>query len=986
VEAAKQSKPWVEMEKKRSPVRAAQTVKTCFALTGLNLTLLCNPGFQSSLRSLFHPGLCCIALSALSLTHIRNCKKYAASGETPALPGQTGFSWIPLLLGAHMIKRTLILFPLLLVLLFSGTHAVTHNTYPLPEERGTAGILAALEKLPVYVRVLEITAHPDDESAGTLTWLSRKYHAQTALFSLTRGEGGQNILGDEKYEALGIVRTGELLEACKYYGSELYFGNAVDFGFSKTAEETLAKWDHDKTLEAMVLFIRWWRPTIIISRFSGTPADGHGHHQATGILAREVFRAAATPDKYSKDAGALPRWQAGKFYVSHFGAASGERTISIPIGDYDPVLGRSYREIAAEGYSKHRTQGNGMNYSLPGQAFELFDLVDSSVQRNEKDNSFFDSLDTSLNSIAELAGNEKNVASFLEKDLASIQQSAVVALREFQVSSPEKSAPAVTQGIVFLDETIRKVKSSSLSERSKMLILNALEEKMKDFHEALNAVLGIQLIVETEDLTGTPGGHESLTVRIFNRGKEQISPDSILINAQGNVLPGPQNPSFESLAPDSSKEYQYRIDLWKEAALTRHYRFQIDPNTGRYYIGKPDNVFGPFNLAAITVEANYSFKNVKSRIQAIARGQAGDALRGSDFEDFQIVPPVSVSLEPSLLIIPSNSEQKRIKFQISVVNNKKGGIKGAMRIMTNKLWFVEQGASDFTLSRKGEKYTGDFFIQIPQEDKTGRFDVYASCIVDGKQYSEELRIISYPENWTRNYYIPAQSVIERFDLKIAPDLLVGYIPGTGDEIPKALEQIGVKVQLLSAADLTSGDLGRFGAIVTGIRAYNINEDLKANNQRLLDYVSLGGTLIVQYVRPERGTGPVFPFGPHPMSLSNSSRITVEDSPVKILDPANPIFNYPNKITEADFQGWVQERGLYFMDSWDQHYSALLSGNDPGEAPLNGGMLYVQYGKGHYVYTGYSWFRQLPAGVPGAYRIFANMLNLGRKLAVEKSRP
>lgn len=310
-------------------------------------------------------------------------------------------------------------FSLLVLVLLAPTHAGNRNTYPLPEERGTAGILGSLEKLPVYAHVLHTTAHPDDESAGTLTWLSRKAHARTALFSLTRGDGGQNVLGNEQYEALGLVRTGELLEACRIYGVELYFSTAYEFGFSKTAEETLSKWGHEAILEEMVRFIRTWRPTIIISRFQGNANDGHGHHQAAGIICREAFRAAGDPQKFPEQfkLGLRP-WQAKKLYTSARGdagaftgtadnsRAAADLTVRIPAGDYDPVLGRSYREIGAEGYSKHRSQGSGAGYSLPGRAYDYYRLVDSTVGSKTREESFFDSVDTSLPAIGTRRGRK----------------------------------------------------------------------------------------------------------------------------------------------------------------------------------------------------------------------------------------------------------------------------------------------------------------------------------------------------------------------------------------------------------------------------------------------------------------------------------------------------------------------------------------------------------------------------------------------------
>lgn len=377
------------------------------------------------------------------------------------------------------------------------------NAYPLPEDRGAAGTLRALEKLPVYVHVLQTTAHPDDESAGTLVWLTRRAHARTAIFCLTRGEGGQNILGDEKYEAMGLLRTGEFLEACKFYGVELYFATAFDFGFSKTAEETLSKWGHQEILGEMVRFIRTWKPTIIISKFEGTARDGHGHHQAAGILTKEAYQEAADPAKFPeqiKELGLAP-WQAKKLYYGSFrtsettgSAPEGDWTVQVPIGDYDPVLGRSYREIGTEGYSKHRSQGNGAAFSLPGPAYDSYRLLNSMVGSKPKEKTFFDSIDISLSAIAELAGDRKSAVSFLPIQMYGVMRIAEEALTAFQANEVGRSAGKVTEGITYLRDAIRKVESSDLPKTSKDAILSALREKVEDFENAANTVLGIYLV------------------------------------------------------------------------------------------------------------------------------------------------------------------------------------------------------------------------------------------------------------------------------------------------------------------------------------------------------------------------------------------------------------------------------------------------------------------------------------------------------------
>jgi LmbE family N-acetylglucosaminyl deacetylase len=876
---------------------------------------------------------------------------------------------------------------LLLLLGLGALWAGNHNAYLLPEDRGAAGALAALEKLPVYVRVLQTTAHPDDESSGTLTWLSRNAHAQTALFCLTRGEGGQNILGNEKYDALGLVRTGELLEACRYYGTELYFGANLDFGFSKTAEETLSKWGHDTALEEMVRFIRWWRPTIILSRFQGDSGDGHGHHQAAGILTKEAFRAAGDPRQFPEQfKRGLQPWQAKQLYVSSrpWGeTASGEekiQTISVPVGRYDPVLGRTYREIAAEGYSKHRTQGNGNTFVLPFADFESHKLIDLTAGNQRVANSFFTSFDTSLMAILDLAGDENQIIPFLKTDLGEIQKTAAEAVGAFQITSPEKSAIPAAKGVKLLGDAIKKIEASSLSGPAKNIVLQALNEKLRDFQNAVNAVLGIRLVARTATETAVPGEEEGLQLYFFNSGPEKldISRVSISSDTAGTDLAGSKTPlELKQVTGGSSEAAKLTFTVRPDAGLTEPFWYLNKSTDARYTILPTQNEFAPFGPAETKVEVRYLYQGIDIPVYATGMAQAGDPMRGVDFVDFQVVPALSVSLDPGIEIAPMASGPSTHEFQASILNNTQSSVQGTLKLVGPAGWQTKPEAQPFSLSRKGEAFTAKFTLLEPPGAKPGSYSVEAAATLGNQEFRRGYKVISYPENWTRNVFSRAASRIEKFDVQVAPDLTIGYIPGAGDEIPIALERLGLKPRILSAEDLAFGDLSRYSTIITGIRAYNVNGDLKTHNQRLLDYVANGGTLIVQYARPPAPRAAQFVYGPYPMSGGDSDRITVEDSPIRMLDPSHPIFNRPNKITEDDFRGWVQERGLYFMKDWDKRYTALLSGNDPGDAPQNGGMLYARYGKGHYIYTGYAWFRQLPAGNHGAYRIFANMISLGK---------
>jgi hypothetical protein len=879
-----------------------------------------------------------------------------------------------------------------------AARAGNRNAYPLPEERGTAGTLAALEKLPVYVRALYTTAHPDDEGAGMVTWLARGAHARTALLSLTRGDGGQNVLGDEKYEAMGLLRTGELLEACRIYGTEIYFTSVFEFGFSKSAEETLSKWGHDETLGEVVRFIRTWRPTIIVSRFQGTDQDGHGHHQTAGILSKEAFRAAGSAERFPEQLReGLEPWQAKKLYEPGRGGdgssgrsrRSGQEdwTVRIDTGAHDPVLGRSYREIGAEGYSKHRSQGSGARYAPPGRGYDYLKLADATVAKKPREETVFDGIDTSLASILDLAGAERGAAGFLEADLAGADRAAREALTAFTPRNPAASAPAAARGLALLVEAVRKVEASTLSAPVKAALQDALGQKRGDFEDAVSATLGVYAGAVAEDALVVPGDKLAVTVRLFNRGGESIDVKRVsLWTPEGWVASLPASAPLGPLAAGHDASFRHEVQVPAAARVTEPFWYREKPSDTRYKHRPTRNVFAPFDEPEVRAVAAYRYRDVEVMIRAAALAQVDDAIRGVDFRDVQVVPRLAVVLEPELGVAPVSAAGQKRPFQVTVASNANSPQRGEVRLVLPAGWQSEPRTAAFELARRGEVFSVQFALSVPPGTKPGTFPLEAVATSGGAEFRRGYSVVSYPENWTRHLYAPARAELRVFDVKVAPNLTVGYVPGAGDEVPAALESLGAKVQTLAASDLAHGDLGRFGAIVTGIRAYNVNEPLRANNKRLLEYVEQGGTLIVQYNRPlprararggSGGEDESFPYALYPLTISNDDRITVEESPVEILEASHPAWTKPNAITSADFTGWVQERGLYFARDWDKRYTSLLSGHDPGEPAKAGGMLVARYGRGYYVYTAYAWFRQLPAGVPGAYRIFANLLSLGR---------
>jgi hypothetical protein len=591
----------------------------------------------------------------------------------------------------------------------------------------------------------------------------------------------------------------------------------------------------------------------------------------------------------------------------------------------------------------------------------------------------FDGIDTSLTAIAELAGSHSSAVPGLAQDLAAAKTAAESSAQAFRPREPEASAEAVVQGVAILTRLIQKVESSDLPRLTKDLLHDALLEKQVDFQDAANAALGIYLTARTEDPTAVPGEEIAVTVQVFNRGAKTIDLKRVTLwTPDGWVSSLPAAPPLGKLAPGGSAAFKHSVKIAAGAKITEPFWYRQSKRDTRYQTHPTRNVFAPFDPPEIIAVAAYRYNETEVTLAGPVLAPAGDPTRGAGLIDFEVVPVLTVAIKPDLVIIPASTENQTREFQVSVMSHRKAPIRGQLEIHKPQAWNIDPELAPFSLARKNESFTARFTIRFPQGNHEDGQWVDAVATNGNQEFRHGDRLLSYPQNWTRHLYSTARAQARIFDLKVAPNVTVGYIMGAGDEVPASLRQIGVKVEMLSAKDLPSGDLSRYSAIITGIRAYNVNEDLKANNQRLLHYVEQGGTLIVQYNTPAGRGASAFPYAPLPMSNSSGARITVEDSPVKILNPQHPILSTPNKITPADFEGWVQERGLYFMTQWDSQYTPLISGNDPGEQPLLGGFLVARYGKGYYIFTGYSWFRQLPAGVPGAFRIFANMLSLGKK--------
>ncbi len=748
----------------------------------------------------------------------------------------------------------------------------------LPAQRNLTGaveIKLALDKLNVLGSVLMIAAHPDDENTAMLAYLARGRKARTAYLSTTRGEGGQNLIGSEQGEQLGVIRTQELLAARKVDGAEQYFTSAVDFGFSKTADETIARWGRDEIRGDMMRVIQQFKPDVIILRFSGTPRDGHGQHQASAILGREAFIQSS--------------WKAKRLLFNTFAftaeqereAASAPGRIEIDTGEFDPILGKSFTEVAGVSRSMHHSQGMG-SAERRGPQKNYLTVVEG--EKASKD--IFDGIDISWKRVEGGAP----VGKLLEE-----------AAQTLDISHPEKTVPLLLKARPLI-EKIRDPWGAV---------------KLVELDEAIALCSGLWLDAAADRYRVIEGDRVNVTLTAINRSR---------LAWQWNGVPlayNQQRTQTVSLKP-----------------------------------GEPGRFAVTNGETEIEIERRVNYRYV-------------DPVEGELTRPVDVVPPVSVNVPAAAVIFPS-SQPRAVDVQV-IANMTGAG--GEVRIELSDGWKAEPAARKFQLAKAGELRVVSFSVTPPPGDSVVRARAVAT--IGGKNISTGLRVIAYPHIPPQTLLPPAEIRMVRTEVKnLARN--VGYVMGAGDEVPSALRQIGSNVTLIDPEYMAGGGLSAFDAIVVGVRGYNTRPDLRANHQRLIDYVAAGGTMIVQYNVAEggpfgRSTGALDRLGPWPLKVGRE-RVTVEERPVKFLKPEHPLLNTPNKISPRDFEGWVQERGLYFPSEWDSRYEAILESNDPGEKPLSGGLLYGRHGKGVYIYTSYVWFRELPAGVPGAYRIFANLLS------------
>jgi LmbE family N-acetylglucosaminyl deacetylase len=892
---------------------------------------------------------------------------------------------------------------------------------PIAEDRGQAALEQALKRLRTTASVLMIVAHPDDEDGSLLTYLSRGLGVRATLLTLTRGEGGQNAMSGDEYDALGLIRTNELLKAGEYYGAKQLWGTEIDFGFSKTQEEAFSKWGHDRVLYDAVLAVRRVRPQIIVSTFIGGITDGHGHHQVSGEIAQEVFKAAGDPKVFPaqlKDGlqpwqplavyGMVPfapvtdkgmfdyatgKWAPARFvnYVTGEVLTSVPSTdVTLPVGNLDLTLGRSYEQIAREGWGEQKSQNGGANPTLSGPGSTSYHLWavapsakagpsdirgDGDLYHNKKVN-----IDNSIAGLSRLVSG--TAPEWLTQGLREIEDSR----KKFEAERRGQNGFAVARGLApAYRQTLalrERVAQSSLDAESKAGLLLELDAKIGQFQVALRLALGLDLVAFTTKPGGGRGGPfrgdsadetprsvspgEEFHVRVHaaqagtNTRIEKVWLESRSGDAWKSEL---ATGKIDPAAPVSDPVFKVRAA--ENAEPTAPYFTRPSIEQPFYDLSKPEDRERSFVPWPLSAWAEFSFNGLPIRLGQVVQTMQRVTGPGGIYQPLVVTPAVGVSVEPDARILPLDGSALPVRVTVHA----QAKADGAVDLRLPAGWRSEPSEAHFHLDAAGDTEPLLFSV-TPAAAEAGAYSLQAIAHSAGRSYESGWRSVGYPGLRPYNDFRNAQLQTRKIDVKLAPGLRIGYVMGPGDLVPDAIEGMGIVPHLLTSAELASSDLSAWNVIVIGIRAYSTRPELALAQHRLEEFVRNGGTMIVEY---QSNTFPA----PLPLAIGrNPERVVDEQAPVKLLDPSNALLNVPNKITAADFDGWVEERGHSFLESWDPGYTALTETADPGQDPQRGGLIVAHPGKGTYIYVAFALYRQLPELVPGAYRLLANLLSAG----------
>ena len=865
------------------------------------------------------------------------------------------------------------------------------------QDQGAAGAWHKLLKLQTTASAMHTTAHPDDEHGGVLAMLSRGQGARVSLLTLTRGESGDNAIGPELFDGLGLMRTEELLVADRYYGVDRqYFGTMVDYGFSKRLDETLEKWGKDHALRDVVGIIRTERPLVLIARFQGNQRDGHGNHSAAGLITQEAFTLAGDPVVFPEQiAAGLRPWQPLKLYMGGV-RESEDWTIRVDAGEYDPVLGDSYQGFARLGLSFQRSQNSGRFSPQPGPSVSYYKRLESLVDAPAKEKTFFDGIDTTVPGLYRALRRTAPAGS--EAVLTVIDREIQAALGTFKFNDPSAAAPALARALAGTRAALGELGADP----DVRFMLGLKERQISD---AIHAALGISLTAiaqpaGTPEATGpfnagppampavVPGQSFEVRAVFVNRGRIGVSGARVAVESKdsssswaiagaaapsGVTAEGAPKPMAEA-ASNQPIARKFTVTVPDSATLTRPHFSRASIQESRYSVADGSPRYQPSADSPLDAVVRYEVSGVPVEIRRPVTRLDPNLPYGYDTRVLAVVPAIALTLSPTNVVTPLNGLSKRIRINVEVLNNRQDKSEGRLTLKVPVGWKLTPTSQPFAFSRAGERALYRFDVVFPSlESREYRIEAVASS--GGHEYREGYTTIRHRDLETRYLYRDAVASVRGVDVKIASGLKVGYVMGVGDDVPSGLAQIGADVTLLGEQDLATGDLSRFSAIMTGTRAYAIREDLKTYNRRLLDYVKGGGNLIVLY-----NTQEFVPnlYAPYPAKLTaGAEEVSEEDSPVEILAPNDQVLITPNRITKADFEHWVEQRGSKFWDEWDPRYTPLVATWDKGQQPQKGGWLHARYGKGHYTYFAYAFHRQLPYGVPGAYRLLANLLSLNQ---------
>lgn len=784
-----------------------------------------------------------------------------------------------------------------------------------------AEILQELRAFREMGSVLYVAAHPDDENTQLITYLARGRNYRTAYLSLTRGDGGQNVLGPEFGAELGVIRTQELLAARRIDGGQQFFSRAIDFGFSKDYRETLRIWDRQQVVADIVRVIRMFRPDVVITRFSTQPGGTHGHHTASAVLALEAFKLAGDTNAFPEQLGQLAPWQPKRILMNGRGGGAG--ALEIDAGGTDLVTGESFAAIAGRSRAMHKTQGFGnFGAGRGGARPEYFQLLAGEPATKD----ILDGVDTTW---ARIPGGEE------------IGKLAEEAIAQFNAQEPAASVSAVLK--------VRGLLSQLPTDP-------VVEAKRKQLDKILQNCLGLEVTTSIPQAEVVPGESMKLHHRASVRASQSVRWMAVRYPSVTRALNEPID-----LRPDQPGSRDSAQILPIDTVFTQPYWLREEPGTGMFRVSDASLIGRPENPPAFPVQQVFEVGGQSLIIP-------DEPLQVETHRRLEVIPPVALKFDSEVkLFAPGSSRPVEVEVTAFRANSA-----GTLRLEAPTDWKIAPGSQAFHLSRVGEKQRFEFTVTAPAQPIT--VSIGASAQIGETTYRNERIEIAYKHVPFQLLQPPARLKAVSFELATRGKQ-IGYVPGAGDSVAEGLEQMGYNVTRLAGADLTTNRLKDFDAIVIGIRAFNVRTDLVSQLPALFGFVEGGGNVIVQYNRPG-GDLKTEQLAPYRLKLSQE-RVTDEDAPVSFLAPDHPALNIPNKITSADFQGWVQERGVYFPSEWDEHFTPILGCADPGEPSKTGSLLIARYGKGYFVYTGLAFFRQLPAGVPGAYRLFANLTSLGK---------